>query len=102
MNTFHIDGWTMTHHATTRATERGITNDELAAAIRNPTIRYDQSDYGPGRQMWQSGRISLAVIPAEHLIVTVLFRKDSEWHRHQQPSSKRFARNAVGDVALVA
>lgn len=71
--------WHLTYHARRRAAERGITYAELFGAVNQPEVTYDQSDYGPNRQMRQRGRISAVVDLSTGAVITAVFRSRDHW-----------------------
>ncbi|MFF2300702.1 DUF4258 domain-containing protein [Arthrobacter sp. NPDC058127] len=71
--------WHLTHHARKRAAERGIPNAELLRALNQPDVTYEQSDYGPNRQMRQLGRIGVVVDRSTGAVITAVFRNRDHW-----------------------
>jgi len=82
----HVPSCYLTKHARERAAERGITHAELFQVIGAPDVTYDQSNYGPNRQVRQRGPLGVVVDQSTGAVITVLFRSYDQW-LNQFPAS---------------
>jgi len=71
--------WHLTSHLRSRAAERGISDAEVFEALEDPEVTYDQSKYGPNRQVRQRGRLGVVVDRSTGAVITVVFRSDALW-----------------------
>lgn len=78
---------TLTRHALRRIAEMGLTEAEVLAAARDPSIRYPQEHRFRGTEVRidQGGRFGVVVHPATSRIVTVIWNTHEYHERGQQP-----------------
>lgn len=68
-------GWHFTQHALARALDMAVDADDIKRVLTNPEVKQPSGKgYPDGYSIWASGRIALVVVPADQVVVTILWR----------------------------
>jgi hypothetical protein len=72
--------WTFSKHAIEKALERGFDPADLRECLLRPEQTYQSHHrYGPDVQIFQRGRVALAVNPQSRTVITCLHRVQHLW-----------------------
>lgn len=68
-------GWHFTEHALGRALDMALDTEEIRSVLASPQVKQPSGrDYPDGYEVWARGRIAVVIVPADHTIVTFLWR----------------------------
>lgn len=72
-------GWRLCAHARRCAFERAVPVRTVLEVVADPQITRSANDYGEGRFIYTRGDISVVVVPATRVVITVLWHTCDVW-----------------------
>lgn len=80
------EGWAATRHAVQRMIDKGVSPDEVLAAVEHPQVRHPDPKGRAGCASWWHGEVGIVVDERQKTIITVLINGAArdDWQAHAQ------------------